>query len=75
MAEPVSDLDVECQSWEECAVAFASGAASLRACIELLRGARDEGERDAIRATVHGFCRRLSLVMLAVAIPGSRGDK
>jgi hypothetical protein len=64
------DLDVELQGWDECAIAFGVAEKTFRAGAERMRLADTALERDRIRAEVHGFCRRLALGMLALAMPG-----
>lgn len=65
-----SDLDVELQGWDECDEAFGVAQKTFRGGIVRMRFAATEAERDQIRGEVHGFCRRLALMMLALSMSG-----
>lgn len=66
----VDDITVTVQQWTECFIAFGSAQGVIGLCIERMRAAGTKAERDSIEREVFGFLRRLSLGMLAIALPG-----
>jgi hypothetical protein len=66
----VDDFTVELQGWNECDVAFGVAQTTFRSGVERMRAATTEAERNHIRDEVHGFCRRLALMMLALSMAG-----
>jgi hypothetical protein len=66
----VGDVEVEIQSYAEVVYAFGVGQRIVESCLDRMRKASSELERDRIRAELRGFIRRLSLGMWALCFPG-----
>ena len=65
-----SDIEVQCNVWNECLVAFGVAQSTLRDAIGDFRAAKTERQRDQIRDEVRGFLRRLTLGQFAIVFPG-----